>query len=272
MKNYSFTKANADDFSDTIKEGPSFVLIYTPRCGWCKKILPIWDSLITKFESDEFIGNIIKVNAVEVKSVSKEIKSFARGVPAILIINNLGAVVANHKGKRTVESLEKFCLDNISKDPEKVAEMAPVPSRPPPHVIKMRRANFHLNRNKQAINKAKNILKKKTEAHNNAPSEKTQKELESAKESLKKAEEQQKKLTQTLNKIKEEEKQFKEDKLKADAANADKNKSKAPAPAPAPAPKDSKTNINDVKEITKKRNMLKKQAMLKKRRNIKFMM
>ena len=69
MKNFSFTKDNADSFSETIQKGPSFILIYTPGCGWCKKILPTWDKLETKFANEKYVGNIIKVNVEEIQKV-----------------------------------------------------------------------------------------------------------------------------------------------------------------------------------------------------------
>lgn len=46
------TSANALDVVAKSKTVPTFLLLYSPYCGFCHQVLPTWDELIDKYEND----------------------------------------------------------------------------------------------------------------------------------------------------------------------------------------------------------------------------
>ena len=124
-------KSAPEEFNDIIKNGPTLALFYTPFCGWCKKILPVWEQLEEIVIKDDNDANLLKVNLVGVKTVSKEIRSYIRGVPSVMIINSKGAVVEVYKGNRSLETFEAFLKTSLLKTPDKIPKMGPPPPRRP---------------------------------------------------------------------------------------------------------------------------------------------
>ena len=80
------------------------ILFYSPDCGYCKQVLPIWN----KFELD-FNGKhntqITKINGYSYPDLAKQYK--IEGFPTILFIKD-GSIVSKYSGDRTYNSLVEF--------------------------------------------------------------------------------------------------------------------------------------------------------------------
>ena len=105
---------NMDKFTNTNFINSSkkqLVLFYSPDCGYCKQVLPIWN----KFELD-FNGRkntvVTKINGYSYPDLCKRYK--IEGFPTILFIKD-GNIVAKYSGDRTYNSLLEF-LNSMSAD------------------------------------------------------------------------------------------------------------------------------------------------------------
>ncbi|XP_013866887.1 protein disulfide-isomerase A2 [Austrofundulus limnaeus] len=83
-----------------------FVEFYSPWCGYCKELAPIWDQLGEKYaEHENIIIAKMDATANEVESVSLS------GFPTIQYFPAGDKEVINYSGKRDLETFSKF-LDN----------------------------------------------------------------------------------------------------------------------------------------------------------------
>jgi len=97
---------------DSSANGLLFVKFYAPWCGHCKRLAPTWSELADNFKDEEGV-NIAKVDCtVEKKLCSKHKVS---GYPTLLIFRN-GVQLSEYNGKRDLEALVNFILEQEMKD------------------------------------------------------------------------------------------------------------------------------------------------------------
>lgn len=95
------------------KNKGSLILFYAEWCGFCKRLMPLWDKL-EKDLSDKY--NFIKISCVEKQEQCKKIK-YIDGYPTILYLNNLANNKTNiqkFEGERSYEGFVQF-LQEVSK-------------------------------------------------------------------------------------------------------------------------------------------------------------
>ena len=97
MERFTNTK-----FLDSSKK--QLILFYSPNCGYCKQVLPIW----SKFETDHTGKKnvqITKINGYSYPDLAKQYK--ISGFPTILYLNN-GSIMRKYEGNRTYNSFVEF--------------------------------------------------------------------------------------------------------------------------------------------------------------------
>jgi len=97
-------------FAGTVGSGDTFIKFYAPWCGHCQKLVPVWDELAKKFESDSKV-KIAKLDCTQAQSVCQE--NEVRGYPTLAYFRN-GRKVEAYKGARNLQDLQDFV--NTNKD------------------------------------------------------------------------------------------------------------------------------------------------------------
>merc|ERR1739848_622193 len=67
-------------FAGTVASGDTFIKFYAPWCGHCQKLVPVWDELAKKFESDAKV-KIAKLDCTQAQGVCQE--NEVRGYPTL---------------------------------------------------------------------------------------------------------------------------------------------------------------------------------------------
>eukprot|EP00931_Biecheleriopsis_adriatica_P074348 TRINITY_DN48428_c0_g1_i1.p1 TRINITY_DN48428_c0_g1~~TRINITY_DN48428_c0_g1_i1.p1 ORF type:complete len:338 (+),score=81.06 TRINITY_DN48428_c0_g1_i1:77-1090(+) len=113
------TGSNFDAVVGNGMEKTWFVSFYSPGCGHCKRLAPIWDQLAEKLQGKVMVG---KVDATEEVALADEWD--VSGYPTLFLIS--AGKSYRFKGPRNLESLEAFALGGFKELPkEKASEKAP---------------------------------------------------------------------------------------------------------------------------------------------------
>ncbi|KAF6150515.1 hypothetical protein GIB67_030316 [Kingdonia uniflora] len=110
-----------DTFSDKVKEKDTawFVQFCVPWCKHCKKLGSLWEDLGKAVEGEDEI-EIGQVDCSTSKSVCTKVD--IHSYPTYKLFYD-GEEVAKYQGKRDVESLKAFVLDEAEKAAAKVHEI-----------------------------------------------------------------------------------------------------------------------------------------------------
>jgi len=127
-------------FAGTVASGDTFIKFYAPWCGHCQKLVPVWEELAKKFESDAKV-KIAKLDCTQAQGVCQE--NEVRGYPTLAYFRN-GRKIEAYKGARNLADLSDFVNTNkeqagAASDDGKVPEPAKVPATP---VVKLDKNNF----------------------------------------------------------------------------------------------------------------------------------
>ena len=95
------------NFDDFIRDKYTFVKFYTPWCGHCKKLAPVWGQLAETHKE----YNIAKLDCTIFEDVCMRYE--VKGYPTLLLIKPNGEKV-KYPGERSMDSLVKFLQENIS--------------------------------------------------------------------------------------------------------------------------------------------------------------
>ena len=98
---------NIDRFTNTNfldKSKKQLILFYSPDCGYCKKILPIWNEFELNYQGKKNV-QITKINGYSYPDLTKQYK--ISGFPTILYLNN-GTILEHYEGDRTINSFVEF--------------------------------------------------------------------------------------------------------------------------------------------------------------------
>lgn len=93
---------NTTGFLDSSKK--QLVLFYSPDCGYCKQVLPVWNKFEMDFNGRKHI-TISKINGYSYPDLCKQYG--IEGFPTILFIKD-GSIVAKYQGDRTYNSFVEF--------------------------------------------------------------------------------------------------------------------------------------------------------------------
>jgi len=113
-------------FAGTVATGDTFVKFYAPWCGHCQKLVPVWDELAKKFESDTKV-KIAKLDCTQAQSVCQE--NEVRGYPTLAYFRN-GRKVEAYKGARNVQDLQDFVNTNKNLPDAAATDDGKVPEPP----------------------------------------------------------------------------------------------------------------------------------------------
>ena len=80
------------------------VLFYSPDCGYCKQVLPVWNKFELDFNGKKGI-EVSKINGHSYPDLCKQYR--ISGFPTILYIKN-GNIMSEYKGNRTYQSFADF--------------------------------------------------------------------------------------------------------------------------------------------------------------------
>jgi thiol-disulfide isomerase/thioredoxin len=98
---------NIDKFTNTKfldSSQKQLVLFYSPDCGYCKQVLPIWNKFELDFNGRKNI-QITKINGYSYPDLCKNYG--IEGFPTIMFIKD-GSIVAKYSGDRTYNSFVEF--------------------------------------------------------------------------------------------------------------------------------------------------------------------
>ena len=87
-----------------VKTKIKIAMMYSPYCGFCKKLLPYWDKLTTKHE-DTFIFEKNDCTESDICTINK-----VEGVPTI-IKSQGDTIISKSVGYKEFDELEKFILE-----------------------------------------------------------------------------------------------------------------------------------------------------------------
>ena len=90
-----------------VKTKIKIAMMYSPYCGFCKKLLPYWDKLTAKHE-DTFIFEKNDCTESDICTINK-----VEGVPTI-IKSQGDTIISKSVGYKEFDELEKFILEKIS--------------------------------------------------------------------------------------------------------------------------------------------------------------
>lgn len=102
----SVLQLTGPSFDHAIEKGVTIIKFYAPWCGHCKRLVPTWDELATKYVGNKNV-KIAKVDCT--LSDNKDLCSTQEvdGFPTIFIYRN-GDKVTEYNGNRSLEDLVNF--------------------------------------------------------------------------------------------------------------------------------------------------------------------
>lgn len=96
----------ASNFSSSLREGmeqPWFVEFYSPHCGHCKRLAPVWEQLAMQLEGQV---SVAKVDATKEESLADEWD--VTGYPTLVLV--AAGKRYDFRGGRSLEALKSFAL------------------------------------------------------------------------------------------------------------------------------------------------------------------
>ena len=104
------SEKDIQSINNKLENGKWFVLYHADWCGWCKKMMPDWEKLESKYNGNKNI-NLAKINSDQVKNVNIASNDEIRGYPTIkLYINGKSQ---DYQGERNTESFVQY-LENYT--------------------------------------------------------------------------------------------------------------------------------------------------------------
>ena len=105
------TKIKANNINSKIKKGKWFTLYYAPWCGWCKKMMPEWNSLEKRIKEKNIKLNIAKIENTQIDNIDIA-KGNIYGYPTINYYNN--GISQQYNNERNVKHFIKFINRKIN--------------------------------------------------------------------------------------------------------------------------------------------------------------
>lgn len=94
---------NIHNLQDLAKEKPVVILVYAPWCGYCKAMMPEWES----FENSRPPAHVIKINSDQHPQIAKELG--VQSFPTIMGIPRGGTTPVHYQEPtRTKEAFSQF--------------------------------------------------------------------------------------------------------------------------------------------------------------------
>ena len=120
---YKMMNKKKEKFTDTseslntcekTKAGFTIMFFSMETCPHCKDFEPTWEQFEAYAQSNDMLSHSLCVTRVsaEDRSTCKEYK--IQGFPTIFIVNNKTKAKTEFKASRTLDSLKKFVLENVS--------------------------------------------------------------------------------------------------------------------------------------------------------------
>jgi thiol-disulfide isomerase/thioredoxin len=85
----------------------TFVKFYSPYCGWCQKLAPLWTELSNAFDG---ALNVVSVDVTVHKNLASE--QGISGVPTMKLYNGKN-FLADYKGPRTQQDMAEWLFDKL---------------------------------------------------------------------------------------------------------------------------------------------------------------
>jgi thiol-disulfide isomerase/thioredoxin len=92
----NFSTDSCDDLNNKL------IVVYSPQCGHCKALAPVWDEVTTKFGSD-----VKAIDATDAANRAFIERAKVGGYPFIARVDANGNI-EEYKGERTTDSISNF--------------------------------------------------------------------------------------------------------------------------------------------------------------------
>jgi hypothetical protein len=116
-----YSTKDSDDLASTLsKSDKTVVYFFSPSCGWCTKMNPVYDSVSSKYKGAKFV----KIDASQNRDLVNQYK--VEGYPAILFFNG-SKVVGTSSGYLEEEGL----LSKINESLGAKSSGLPISQNPP---------------------------------------------------------------------------------------------------------------------------------------------
>jgi thioredoxin-related protein len=99
---------------DKTKAGFTIMFFSMDTCPHCKDFEPTWEQFEAYAQSNDMLSRSLCVTRVSADDRNTCKKYKIQGFPTIFIVNNTTKAKTEFKGSRTLDSLKKFVLENVS--------------------------------------------------------------------------------------------------------------------------------------------------------------